>query len=219
MPHRPALVLPLLSLGLLLGTGCGGGSGAGEAATSDQCQGLGALTIVRDGNGDVTANVNAPTPPPPPRGLDLVQVRVARSPGKLCAVFDLEAAPPAPAGFRIDLRETGKADSGALVGITAMVNGGQRYVQLGYPGADERSDRGLINADIGVRANQVSLVMDTATLPDWTPPVTDFEWQASTLGFGDRPGLQYGDCAPERTQHVAYPSGRLVQLPNGGGSC
>ncbi len=134
-------------------------------------------------------------------------------------MFESEAAPPATAGFNIGVRESGKGDSGAHVQITAFLHGGQRYVQLGYPGADQRPDRGLIQGDVRVSANVVTLIMDTGTLPPWTPPASSSEWEASTLGLGDQPNLQYVDCAPERTEHIAYPGGQLVKFDNGRGSC
>jgi len=125
---------------------------------------------------------------------------------------------PETAGFRVGLRQNGHGDTGASVGVTAVLDNGERYVDLGYPGADDRPDRGHVKADIQTSDNGVSLVMNTKTLPDWAP-LGDFEWEASSLGIGNRPGLQYMDCAPTGGEHVAYPSGRLVQFSNGRGGC
>jgi hypothetical protein len=218
MTRQRAYVALLATVVLAVAAGCGGES-SGVAESLDGCRKTGPVTTARDGRGDVRPNIAAPTPPPGPRGIDLIAVSVARSAGSLCAVFELSAPPPGTAGFRVGLREAGNGDSGALVGLTALLAGGRRYVQLAYPGADDRPDRGVIPADIAISGNRVSLLVDTGTLPDWTPPADGSEWEASTIGFGDRPGLQYYDCAPERTQHVTYPAGRLVEFGNGRGSC
>ncbi|HEX8051618.1 MAG TPA: hypothetical protein VF517_01400 [Thermoleophilaceae bacterium] len=216
MPRPPALALALMPLAL---AGCGDGPRSGEPAATDPCRGVGPVTVASDGTGDVSANRAVPKPPPPPAGIDLVQVQVARSATKLCAVFESEAPPPKTGGFRVGLRERGKGDSGTLVGVNAFRREGEWTVELGYPGADERADRGIVDADVEVRGNRVSLVMDTRTLPEATPPASGSEWEASTLGVGDSPNLQYVDCAPESTQHITYPGGELVSFGNGRGSC
>jgi hypothetical protein len=192
--------------------GCGDDADVAPGKVSG-CAGLGRVTVANDTLGDVHPNIRAPAPPPPPAGIDLVEVRLAQRSHTLCAVFTTEAPPPAAAAYRIGLREKGEGDSGAAIGIQAVPGDGERYVQLEYPTSDERPDGGRVKATIGVRGKRVSLRMDTGTFPDWAP-LGDFEWEASSLGIGNRRGLQYTDCAPESTQHIAYPSGRLVSFEN-----
>lgn len=106
-----------------------------------------------------------------------------------------------------------------MVGVMAVLGRGAPYVRLVYPGADERPDRGIVDADIRVSDTKVGFTVDTSTFPAATPPARDFEWEASSLGFGDRPSLQYSDCAPEPTQHVTYPGGRTVPIELSRGTC
>ena len=218
MPVRAAHVASLLAL--LVCVGCGGASSTPAPQRAlDSCAGTGRLTQAADRTGDVKPNLRAPTPPPAPAGIDLLGVRLARSASELCVVFSLEAHPPREAAYRVGLRETGKDDSGTLIGVMAVLGRGAPYVQLVYPGADQRADGGRVDADIGVRDTQVRFRVNTSTFPAATPPAQDFEWEASSIGLGDRPNLQYSDCAPETTHHIAYPGGQMVRIELGRGTC
>ena len=218
MPVRAARAASLLVL--LVFVGCGGASSTSAPQRAvDSCAGTGRLTEASDRRGDVTPNLRAPTPPPAPAGIDLLGVRLARSASELCVVFSLEAPPPREAAYRVGLRETGKDDAGTLIGVMAVLGHGAPYLQLVYPGADQRPDRGIVDADLRVSDTNVGFRVDTSTFPAATPPARDFEWEASSLGLGNRPNLQYSDCAPEPTRHVAYPGGRMVRIGLSRGTC
>jgi len=94
----------------------------------------------------------------------------------------------------------------------AVLGRGDPYVQLVYGDADQRPDGGIVDADVRVSDASVGFTVDTSTFPADTPPARNFEWEASSLGLGDRPNLQYADCAPEITDHVTYPRGRMVPI-------
>ena len=177
------------------------------------------MTEASDRTGDVKPNIKAPTPPPAPAGIDLLGVRLARSASELCVAFSLEAPPPREAAYRVGLRQSGHGDAGTSIEVMAVLGHGAPYVKLGYPGADERSDGGIVDADVRVSGTNVGFRLDTSTFPSWTPPAGDFDWEASSLGFGDQPNLQYSDCAPETTGHVAYPGGRIVRIELSRGTC
>lgn len=207
--------MPIVAAALCLAvvaavTGCGDGS---EAAGAGDCQSVGDVTEVSDGPNDVQANVQVPRPPPPPPGLDLEEAAVARSDSEVCAEWTLRTPVQARTVFQLLLRQAGQGDSGALVKVSAAVlDAGETTVQLYYPGADERPDRGLVDGSVVVDGNRVSMRLDRSLLPDY-PSLDSFEWEAETLAQPERLGPQYSDCTPERG-NVAHPGGGVVTFEN-----
>ena len=139
-----------------------------------------------------------------------MEVDVSRSADVLCVSWSASEAINADAYYRLDLRQANRTNSGALVAIFANAGG---QVKLGYPGADERADRGIVRGAVTTRGSRITLRLDRKLLPAWAP-WQHFEWEASSLGFpaDQRPNLQYFDCMPNGGNHIDYPSGQAVAV-------
>ena len=139
------------------------------------CEDVGGAAEVRDPRGDASG----------PDGIDLTSVRLVRSASTLCAEFAAAGEIPAATSFSLLLDER-------LVVTANVLYGGARQVSLHYAGAEERDDAGLVDGDVEVDGERVTLRVARSALPR----VEGGAWEARSLALGDRPEVRHVDCAP-----------------------
>jgi hypothetical protein len=181
------------------------------------CASIGSPVSVSDPQNDVGMNVSQDAHLTDP-GADITSVAVARSDTQLCVNYTLAAAPNAPLLLRLAVRTRADSDSGALVEVGADLADDARYVQLGYPGADDDPGHGIVPGSVGIDGNVVSVLVGRDQLPDWTP-YDQFQFDASSV-YSVAPNIQEMDCAGDPLVRTTYPDGAAVHLAEGAaGSC
>lgn len=187
--------------------GAFGGSVPGPLASGSyvSCSSLGPAVAVADPSGDMDTH-------PYPRlaarfpSVDLTMVRVAVSGNRLCVNFTAKA-PPTPRTFYIFDLVTPGSTTGPSLGIDVIFwSNGARQVALKYPGDQESPNRGVVPAQVGIRGDSTSLLIDRHVFPRKPlVPFPRFAWDAEAVGqTGLTAPQQVSDYDPNR-RYSAYP--------------
>jgi hypothetical protein len=224
--HRFVAAAAAVALGAVTLSGCGSSGGQSYGVFTD-CSAIGPVTTTADVVSDLKPNivvtdkgrVGVPDRP----GADLVRVTVARARERLCADFRMAGSVSKPIVLLLNL--TAKTQPGPSVGVAVDLPVGRRSsVSLKYPGADFAPNAGHVNAEVGVRGDQVSLVINRSAFPlvhlggggtsDWRRLVfDDFQWQALSIYIPSPrfpPSLEFIDADPAQQQCITYPEGQIV---------